>query len=200
MVYLAVGALIIGILCSKLILSTTIVSIVNLSIISEYLLYMLMFSVGVSLGVSEGIISKIKSYNLKIIFIPVGVIIGSILGGIICSFILDMNFRHGLAIASAMGWYSLSGVMLETLANTQIGVIAFLSNLLREFIAFISIPILVKFFNPYAAIAAAGATSEDTTLPILMKYSSEEYVIISVISGVLCSVAVPILINFYFSI
>lgn len=200
MVYLAIGALTIGVLCSKVILSTTIGAMINLSTISEYLLYILMFSVGISLGVSEGIVDKIKTYNIKVIFIPVGVIIGSILGGIICSFILDMNFRHSLAIASAMGWYSLSGVMLETLANTQIGVIAFLSNLLREFIAFISIPILIKFFNPYTAIAAAGATSEDTTLPVLIKYGGAEYIIISVISGVLCSVAVPILINFYFAI
>ena len=33
----------------------------------------------------------------------------------------------------------------------------------------------------------------------LVKYSSEEFIIISVINGVLCSVAVPILINFFFS-
>ena len=71
---------------------------------------------------------------------------------------------------------------------------------MREFLAFIMIPILVKYLNSYAAIAAAGATSEDTTLPMLIKYSSEEYIIISVINGVLCSVAVPILINTVFSL
>ena len=56
-----------------------------------------------------------------------------------------------------------------------------------------------KYLNTFAAIGAAGATSEDSTLPMLIKYSSEEFIIISVINGVLCSVAVPILINFFFS-
>lgn len=88
--------------------------------------------------------------------------------------------------------------MLESLANAQIGTIAFLSSLMREFIAFMMIPVLVKYLNTFAAIGAAGATSEDSTLPMLIKYSSEEFIIISVINGVLCSVAVPILINFFF--
>lgn len=132
--------------------------------------------------------------------IPIGVIIGSIFGGMICGYLFNMNLVYSLSIGASMGWYSLSGVMLESLANAQIGTIAFLSSLMREFIAFMMIPILVKYLNPYVAIAAAGATSEDTTLPMLIKYSSEEFIIISVINGVLCSVAVPILINFFFSI
>ena len=111
-----------------------------------------------------------------------------------------MRLVDSLSIGAAMGWYSLSGVMLEALSSAQVGTIAFLSSLLREIIAFLMIPLLVKYLNTYCAIAAAGATSEDTTLPMLIKYSGEEFIIISVINGVLCSVAVPILINLFFSI
>ena len=46
-----------------------------------------------------------------------------------------------------------------------------------------------------ACIAAAGATSEDTTLPMMMKYTDEESVVLSVLNGAICSVLVPVLIN-----
>lgn len=186
MVYIALCALILGIIFGQFVLDSTWHDLC--SELADYVLYLLMFSVGISVGMNESIIEKIKNYNLTILLIPIGVIIGSVFGGFICSYIFDMNLV-----------YSLSGVMLESLANAQIGTIAFLSSLMREFIAFMMIPVLVKYLNTFVAIGAAGATSEDSTLPMLIKYSSEEFIIISVINGVLCSVAVPILINFFFS-
>lgn len=198
MIYIAVSALALGIIVGQNLFSTEYQYIFNE--IVDYSLYILMFSVGISIGMNESILEKIKKYNPTILLVPIGVIIGSIMGGIVCSWLLDMNLIHSIAVAASMGWYSLAGVMLESLVDAQIGTIAFLSSLMREFLAFIMIPILVKYLNSYAAIAAAGATSEDTTLPMLIKYSSEEYIIISVINGVLCSVAVPILINALFSL
>lgn len=198
MIYIAVSALALGIIVGQNLFSTEYQYIFNEII--DYSLYILMFSVGISIGMNESILEKIKKYNSTILLVPIGVIIGSLIGGIVCSWLLDMDLIHSIAISASMGWYSLAGVMLESLVNAQIGTIAFLSSLMREFLAFIMIPILVKYLNSYAAIAAAGATSEDTTLPMLIKYSSEEYIIISVINGVLCSVAVPILINTVFSL
>ena len=198
MIYIAVSALALGIIVGQNLFSTEYQYIFNE--IVDYSLYILMFSVGISVGMNETILEKIKKYNPTILLVPIGVIIGSLMGGIVCSWLLDMDLIHSVAISASMGWYSLAGVMLESLVDAQIGTIAFLSSLMREFLAFIMIPILVKYLNSYAAIAAAGATSEDTTLPMLIKYSSEEYIIISVINGVLCSVAVPILINALFSL
>ena len=198
MIYIAVSALALGIIVGQNLFSIEYQYIFNE--IVDYSLYILMFSVGISIGMNETILEKIKKYNPTILLVPIGVIIGSLMGGIVCSWLLDMDLIHSLAISASMGWYSLTGVMLESLVDAQIGTIAFLSSLMREFLAFIMIPILVKYLNSYAAIAAAGATSEDTTLPMLIKYSSEEYIIISVINGVLCSVAVPILINALFSL
>lgn len=198
MVYIALIALIIGIICGQFLFSAQYHD--YLGLIADYLLYILMFSVGISVGMNETVIQKIKNYNLSILLIPIGVTVGSVFGGFVCGFLFDMLLVDSLSIGAAMGWYSLSGVMLEALSSAQVGTIAFLSNLLREIIAFLMIPLLVKYLNTYCAIAAAGATSEDTTLPMLIKYSGEEFIIISVINGVLCSVAVPILINLFFSI
>lgn len=198
MVYIALIALILGIICGQFVFSAGYHE--YFSLIADYLLYILMFSVGISVGMNESIIQKIKNYNLTILLIPVGVTIGSVFGGFVCGTLFDMRAVDSLSVGAAMGWYSLSGVMLESLSGAEVGTIAFLSSLMREIIAFMMIPVLIKYFNAYCAIAAAGATSEDTTLPMLIKYSGEEFIIISVINGVLCSVAVPVLINLFFSL
>ena len=169
-----------------------------LNIISEntdIVLYILMFFVGISTGMQRGIFSKIKEYHIKIFIIPIVIIICSFLGGIICSVILKMPIGYGTAIASGLGWYSLAGVTLSSLVNAQVGSIAFMSNIMREMFSFIIIPFLAVHFNYYTCIASAGATSEDTTLPIILKYTNEETVVLSVFNGVICSLMVPILIS-----
>ncbi len=198
MVYLALISISAGIAAGYFLLGPGLHDI--LGTVADYALYLLMFSVGISVGMNETVLAKLKNYSLTILLIPLGVIIASVAGGYVCGLLFDMRLCDSLSVGAAMGWYSLSGVMLEALSGAEAGTISFLSSLMREFIAFLMIPVLIKYLNPYAAIAAAGATSEDTTLPMLIRYTSEEYIVISVINGMLCSVAVPILINFFFSI
>lgn len=162
---------------------------------TDMILYILMFSVGISVGMQRGIFSKIKEYHLKIFIIPIGIIAGSLLGGVICSLILKMPIAYGTAITSGLGWYSLAGVTISSLVTAEVGSIAFISNLMREMFSFILIPFLAVRFNYYTCIAPAGATSEDTTLPLMLKYTDEETVVLSVFNGVICSLMVPVLIS-----
>lgn len=164
---------------------------------TDFILYLLMFCVGISVGMQKGIFEKIKKFHIRIFIIPLGVIIGSILGGILCSCLLKMPTHFGAAIASGMGWYSLAGATISKLANADLGSIAFMSNLMREIFSFILIPFLAIYLNNYTCIACAGATSEDTTLPMILKYTNEETVVFSVLNGVICSFFVPILISLF---
>lgn len=168
--------------------------------IADYSLYLLMLSVGISVGMNKLILRKLREYNLTILLIPFGITVGSILGGAVCAMILKMPWNTSVAISSGMGWYSLSGVLLTDLAGAEAGAIAFLSNLLREIFSFLLIPLIVKYCNPYTAIAPAGATSEDTTLPMMIRYTGEDVVVISVLNGILCSALVPILIPFFYAV
>ena len=177
---------------------------------THIVLYILMFSVGISIGMYDGIVQKIREYHIKIFIIPIGIIIGSLLGGIICSMIVKMPVGHGTAIASGLGWYSLSGATISKLVSAEAGSIAFLSNLIffqkilffkkNKIFSFFIIPFLAVHFNYYTCIAPAGATSEDTTLPVMLKYTNEETVVLSVLNGVICSFCVPILISFCLNI
>ena len=196
MVYLTIIALLLGIAYGSSGLDFTILSLITSN--TDFILYILMFSVGISVGLHQGILRHIRQYHIKIFILPFGIVVGSILGGILCSFILKYPLNQSVAIASGLGWYSLAGATLGKLAGAQIGSIAFLSNLMREIFSFLFIPFLSRKFNYYSCIASAGATSEDTTLPMMMKYTNEETVVLSVLNGVICSALVPVLLSLCF--
>ena len=173
---------------------------VNFSYLSDIALVVLMFSVGISVGANKQVFHKIKEHHIKILIIPIGIILGSVAGGFLCSILMDMPLNVSVAITSGLGWYSLSGVLITDLAGADLGTIAFLANLFREILSFMLIPLVAKYCNHYTAIAPAAATSEDTTLPVLIQYTSEEVVIMAVINGVICSMMVPVLTNLFYRI
>ena len=193
MVFMALGALILGIGCGAVPILAYPLS--PLSTHAEWLLYFLMFSVGISVGLHRGIAAGIRQYHVKILLIPVGIIAGSLAGGILCGLLMDYPVNQAISIAGGLGWYSLAGVSISNLAGAEAGSIAFLSNLMREIGAFFMIPYISRHFNVSTCIAPAAATSEDTTLPMLMRYTNEETVVLSVFNGIICSAAVPVLIS-----
>lgn len=198
MVYIAIICLILGIVCGQWIFLDDWIFFLTQN--SVNILYLLMITVGISVGMNKQVFNKIKEYHIKILIIPVGTIIASVIGGLVSSWILGIDAKDGAAIASGLGWYSLSGVLITELAGAQIGAIAFMSNLMREILSYIMIPYVAKNFNKYTAIAPAGATSEDTTLPMLIKYTSEDVVVMAIFNGIICSAMVPVLIKLIYTI
>ena len=162
---------------------------------SEAVLYALMFFVGISVGGSRGLLGKLRQYHVRVLIIPAGIVAGSVLGGLVCAPLAGMSLPTGAAVASGLGWYSLAGVMMTDIAGAQVGSITFLANLLRELVSFFSIPWIAKHLNYPTCIAPAGATSEDTTLPMLIRCTNGETVVLSVLNGVICSALVPVLIE-----
>jgi uncharacterized membrane protein YbjE (DUF340 family) len=143
----------------------------------------------------------LKNMNLKILLIPLSVITGTLAGSGLCSlFLKDLNLADTLAIGSGFGYYSLSSIIISRVRNETLGVIALLSNISREIFTLIAAPLLVKYFGKLAPIASGGATSMDTTLPIISRYSGKEYAILSVFSGVVLTILVPFLIAFIYNV
>lgn len=190
---LTIAALLCGIACGSIAPLSDLLS--PLRDHSDWILYLLMFSVGISVGWQRGVLTRLRQYHIKILLVPIGTVIGSFVGGLICGAILKYPLNVSVSITEGLGWYSLSGVTISDLAGSSIGSIAFLSNLMREIASFITIPFIAKHFNSYSCIAMAAATSEDTTLPMIVRYTNEETAIFSVINGMICSTLVPIIIS-----
>ncbi len=162
---------------------------------SDPVLWALMFLVGIGVGMHRWLMASIREHHIKMLVIPIGVVVGSLVGGAVAALLLGYGPRAGMAVASGLGWYSLAGISIERLAGAQLGAIAFLANFLRELVSFFCIPWIARHLSGYACIAAGGATSEDTTLPMVMRYTDERCVVYSVVNGVVCSAVVPVLIT-----
>ncbi|MFR3787857.1 MAG: lysine exporter LysO family protein [Agathobaculum desmolans] len=192
MVFFALGALLLGMVCGAFPACAAVLS--PLTAHTQWLLYALMFSVGVSVGLRRGLLESIRKYHMRILVIPCGIIAGSLLGGLLCGLLMAYPVNQTVSVAAGLGWYSFAGVSIGNLAGAELGSIAFLSNLMREIGAFFMIPYLARRLNYFTCIAPAAATSEDTTLPMLIRHTNEETVVFAVINGILCSAAVPVLI------
>jgi len=80
------------------------------------------------------------------------------------------------------------------------GSLTVLVNLIREISTLTLAPVFVRFFGPWSTIASGGATAMDTTLPVVARFSGEEYVLPSVYSGVVLTLAVPLLLTLVYLI
>lgn len=198
MALLALAALVLGVFLGLLGTAAgggALRAVALLAAASDPALYVLMFLVGISVGMHRGLFASVREHHVKTLCIPAGVVVGSLLGGALASVLLGFGLREGMAVAGGMGWYSLAGVQVEALAGAQLGGIAFLANLMRELLSFFSIPFIARRLNYYSCIAAAASTSEDTTLPMMIRYTDERTVVFSVVNGVICSSVVPVLIS-----
>ena len=167
---------------------------------ADIILCVLMFLVGISVGANRTVFYKIREYHIKIFIIPLGIVVGTIFAGALCAPILNLKWGESMAAASALGWYSLSGVMITELGGAELGAVAFMSSLMREIFSFLLIPFIARYLNVYTTIAPAAATSEDTTLPMILKYGGAETAVMAVFNGVFCSALVPVLIRFFMGI
>jgi len=160
-----------------------------------YALYLLLFLVGIGIGSNTKAWHVIKKVNVKILLVPLSVIIGTLLGvGLFSIFVSEVTLKESLAIGSGFGYYSLSSVLIAQIRGETLGVIALLSNIIREITTMLMTPVLAKYCGNLAPIASGGATSMDTTLPIIARFTGKEYAMISVFSGIVLTVMAPFLI------
>ena len=160
---------------------------------SSYMLLILLFSVGIDMGLNKEVFARIKDLGFKILLIPFGVVVGSLCGGFLTALLTNLPVKDGLAISAGLGWYSLSGILITEAGNPVAGTISFLANVFREMLTFIVVPFIAGHLNYYCAIAPAGATAMDTTLGIISRNTNATVAVLSFVSGVVCTLVVPVL-------
>ncbi|MBM7624369.1 lysine exporter LysO family protein [Sporohalobacter salinus] len=192
MTILIILSMVSGILVGQFFLPQQVANILNET--TMYFLAFLLLGVGIDIGQNKEVISKIKKIGWKIILVPLMIGIGSIIGAILSGWLLTLPVNESSAIGAGFGWYSLSGVLITEIYDVQIGSLAFLTNIFRELLAVILIPLLAKKQESLTLIAPGGATTMDTTLPLIVKSSTSKLGVIAFISGVVLSFLVPILV------
>lgn len=189
-------SVIIGLICGIFFKNQFILT--NIDFLISFGLCLLLFFVGIDIGNNNEIFRHLKSVKKKILFLPFIVILGSLIGGAIASYFITLSLEESIAIASGMGWYSFSAIELAKI-DAYLGGIAFLSNVFRELLAIISIPLIAKKIGSYESVAAAGATAMDSVLPVINRCNTADVSIISFYSGLIITISVPIILPFLIS-
>lgn len=169
--------------------------------LSFYALCGLMFFVGFSLGNDSKTLKRFRSINPRLVLLPVVTIVGTLVGSAFVSLLLShRSLTDCLAVGSGFGYYSLSSIFITEYKGAELGTIALLSNISREIITLLFAPLLVKYFSKLAPISAGGATTMDTTLPIIARFSGQSFVIVAIFHGFIVDLSVPFLVVLFCSI
>jgi uncharacterized membrane protein YbjE (DUF340 family) len=126
--------------------------------------------------------------------VPVLVAVGSLGGAVIAGFFLGIPIKEASAVGAGFGWYSLSGVILSKIYSVETGALAFMTNIMRELISFVIIPFLATRVGSLAAVAPGGATTMDTTLPLIARTTDADTAVIALVNGTTLSALVPLLV------
>lgn len=169
--------------------------------LSFYALCGLMFCVGISIGNDPQTLRNFRSLNPRLLFLPIMTILGTLSGCAVVSLMLShRSMADCMAVGSGFGYYSLSSIFITEYKGAELGTIALLSNIMREIITLLLAPLLVRYFSKLAPISAGGATTMDTTLPIITQYSGQNYVVVSIFHGFVVDFSVPFLVTLFCSI
>lgn len=173
----------------------------SVSDVSFYALCALMFFVGVSVGGDTSVLRSIRSVSPRLLLLPLVTVAGT-LGGVAVASLLfpDRSLADCFAVGSGFGYYSLSGIFITEYRGPELGTVALLANISRELLTLLCAPLLVRWFGRLAPISAGGATTMDTTLPVITRVSGNAYVVVSVFHGFVVDFSVPFLVTFFCSL
>lgn len=163
-----------------------------------YALCLLMVMVGVGIGGDRTVLVALREHRHRLLLLPLGTLTGTLLGvTLVCPFLSGRSLSDCLMAGSGFGYYSLSSILITGSRGIGLGTVALISNILRELFTLLFAPLLIRIAGPLAPIAAGGATTADTSLPVIARFSGKEFIFVSIVHGVVLDFSVPFLVAFF---
>lgn len=157
----------------------------------------LLLFVGLGIGLNPEMKKEVRSLSPRMALLPVVTIIGSWLGALLIWTVLHRTLSDCMAINCGFAYYSLSSIFITEYRGAELGTIALLANIIREMLTLLGAPLMARWFGPLAPISAGGATTMDTTLPILSQTVGQRYVALSIYHGFVVDFTVPFLVSWW---
>jgi uncharacterized membrane protein YbjE (DUF340 family) len=182
-------------------LGFTIPEEIDISGISFVALCALMCCVGCGIGMDPHTWRRFRTLNPRLLWLPILTMLGTWLGTVAVSlFLPHRTLPECLAVGSGFAYYSLSSIFITEYKGPELGTVALLANISRELLTLLAAPWLVRWFGRLAPISAGGATTMDTTLPIITRVCGQELAIVSIYHGFVMDFSVPFLVTFFCSL
>lgn len=157
----------------------------------------LLLFVGLGIGLNPEMKKEVRSLSPRMALLPVVTIIGSWLGALLIWTVLHRTLSDCMAINSGFAYYSLSSIFITEYRGAELGTIALLVNIIREMLTLLGAPLMARWFGPLAPISVGGATTMDTTLPILSQTLGQRYIALSIYHGFVVDFTVPFLVSWW---
>lgn len=157
----------------------------------------LLLFVGLGIGLNPEMKKEVRSLSTRMALLPVVTIIGSWLGALLIWTVLHRTLSDCMAINSGFAYYSLSSIFITEYRGAELGTIALLANIIREMLTLLGAPLMARCFGPLAPISVGGATTMDTTLPILSQTLGQRYIVLSIYHGFVVDFTVPFLVSWW---
>lgn len=189
------AAIVVGIVLGFLVLDTGARETLDKVLLSA--LTVMVFLAGIDIGTNRHLLAKICTPRniLLVLTLPLGVVAGTLLTAWLVGPLVGLSRYDALLVSASMGWYSLGSVVVSTMYNTTAGTITFLTNMLRETLAIVLMPLFVRW-DRLTAISLAGAATMDSGLPIVISNTNLQVGMIGFVSGLTLTLLVPPLLTF----
>ena len=132
--------------------------------------------------------------RLNRLWVPVAAAVGAaLLSALLFAVVAHVSVAVSLATSLAFGWYTLAGPLVAARAGAVLGLLAFLTNFLRESLTMLLSPYVGRRLRGAGLAALGGATSMDTTLYFVTRFGEEEAASLSLASGLLLTLAASLI-------
>ena len=166
----------------------------SLTTVGDLALGVILLGIGLEIGHSRASWQALQRLGLRAFLVPAGIAAGSLAGALLAGAAVSLPTNEAAAVGAGFGWYSLSGVLLAQIYSVPTGALAFLANVFRELLAVVTMPLLAQRLVPAVAMAPGGATTMDTTLPIIVRSMGTEAALLAFASGATLTLLVPVLV------
>ena len=184
-------AVVLGMLAGRFIIPPAVTA--HCGTVINFGLYLLLFMVGMDMGKQGTFVSDIKTAGFQVLLVPVAVCAGTLVFAAVAGLFLPLGVKDSMAASAGMGWYSLAPTLLAPY-SPSVSAVAFLSNVMREIFSILAIPFIARYVGYVECAALPGAAAMDTVLPVVVGATHERITIYSFTSGVVLSLAVPVLV------
>ena len=117
-----------------------------------YVLYALMFLVGISIGHDRRLGEILRTLRPRVLLLPLATTVGTFAGAALASITLAYSLSECLAVGSGLAEYSLSSIFITQYKGAELGTVALLANIMRELATLLFTPLMVRWISPLAAL------------------------------------------------
>ncbi len=120
-------------------------------------------------------------------------VVGAVAAALLFSAVGAAALGPALASTLAFGFYSLAGPLVAARAGAVLGLLAFLTNFLREDLTMLLSPYVGRRLRGAGLAALGGATSMDTTLYFVTRYGEADAASLALANGLVLTIAASLL-------